>query len=361
MERDRTLRWIFVTGALLLLTACSMTTSPLHSYIKADQDCDALEIIAKGDTVNDRDQMGYTPLHLAAIKGNQSIAEALVKQGSDINARDFHGRTPFMLALRGGYVELSRYLLSQGTQLKSDYTLTNALFDAVAGGSREMTEYLLAHDFPVNTVNRMNTSALHIAVTKGDAGMVALLIRHGADVNLHDNDDWSALHFAGARRYREIVRTLLAAGAQPTPLKSDALSAYATGVVYEEAAVKKSRVLPGEAKPDYLTAADHFARAAVFYRELIVTSQRGIIAQHWKNAFAQALGDFSMSMQPGTPMPTASGGTVRLYTPVIVPQGSVTTLKGARTAYKIAEKDALAHAKRCRDAEAGLSATGGAR
>jgi ankyrin repeat protein len=354
MQKDRMLQWVIVTGTLLLLTACSMTTSPLHSYIKSDQDRNALELIAKGDTVNDRDQMGYTPLHLAAIKGNQSIAKALVKQGSHINARDFHGRTPFMLALREGHVELSRYLLSQGTQIKTNYTLTNALFDAVTGGNSEMAEYLLARDFTVNTVNRFNTSALHIAATKGDAGMVSRLIRHGADVNLRDNDGWSALHFAGARRHRKIVLILLLAGAQPTPLKSNALSAYATGVVYEEAASKNARVLPGEAKRDYLTAADHFAQAAVFYRDLIEGVQQDIMAVHWKNAFAQALGTYSMSIQPGTPMPTASGGTVRLYTPVIVPQGSATSLEAALIAYKVAEQDALAHAKRCRDAEAGL-------
>lgn len=354
MKRDRTLRWAIMIGMLLLLTACSMTTSPLHSYIKSDQDRNALELIAKGETVNDRDQMGYTPLHLAAIKGNQSIAKALVEQGSHINARDFHGRTPFMLALREGHVELSRYLLSQDTQLKTNYTLTNALFDAVTGGSKEMTEYLLAKNFPVNTVNRFNTSALHIAATKGDTGMIALLIRHGVDVNLRDNDGWSALHFAGARRYRETVRTLLAAGAQPTPLASDALSAYATGVIYQEVASKNARVLPAEAKRDYLTAADHFAQAAVFYRDLIEGVQEDIMAQHWKNAFAQALGTYSMSMQPGTPMPTASGGTVRLYTPVIVPQGSVNSLEAALNAYKIAEQDALAHEKRCRDAKAGM-------
>lgn len=354
MKRDRTLRWAIMTGMLLLLTACTMTTSPLHSYIKADQERDAFEIIAKGDTVNDRDRMGYTPLHLSAIKGNQSIAEALVKQGSDINARDFHGRTPFMLALREGHVELSRYLLSQGTQLNTNYTLTNALFDAVTGGSSEMTEYLLAHDFPVNTVNRFNTSALHIAVTKGDTGMIALLIRHGADVNLRDNNGWSALHFAGARRYREIVFTLLTAGAQPTPLTSDALSAYATGVVYEEAASKNARVLPGEAKRDYLTAADHFAQAAVLYRELSAGAQRRIVGQHAKNAFALALGIFAMAIQPGNPMPTASGGTVRLYTPVIVPQGSVGFLGAAKADYLTAERDALAGEKRCRDAAAGL-------
>jgi ankyrin repeat protein len=354
MQKDRVLQWFILTGTLLLLTACSMTTSPLHSYIKSDQDRDALELIAKGDTVNERDQMGYTPLHLAAIMGNQSIAEALVKKGSHINDRDFHGRTPFMLALREGHVDLAKYFLSQGAQLKTQYTLTNALFDAVTGGSKEMTEYLLAHAFPVTTVNRWNTSALHIAATKGDAGMVALLIRHGSDVNLHDNDGWSALHFAGAQQHREIVRTLLYAGARPTPLASDALSAYATGVVYEEGALKNSRVLPKEAKRDYLTAADHFAKAADFYRELIESTQKSIMEQHWKNAFALALGAFSMSMQPGNPMPTASGGTVRFYTPVIVPQGSVTSLKEALIAYKLAEKEAPALAKRCRNAEATL-------
>ncbi len=354
-----TTRLVFLASMLLQLVACSMTTSPLHSYIKSDQDQEALEMIGSGVAVNERDQMGYTPLHLAAIRGNQTIVEALLDQGADRNARDFYGRTPFMLALREGHVEMARFFLEKGVTLETNYTLTNALFDAVTGGSEELAENLIERGFAADTVNRFDTSALHIAATKGDAGMVDLLLRHGADVNTRDQDGWSALHFAGAGKHSGIVRTLLTAGAKPYSLKSDALSAYASGVVYEESAVlRREGALTAKAKADYGIAADHFGKAAELYDRLADGYQEKIEEQHAKNALALFWGSFAMAVQPGNPMPTASGGTVRLYTPVIVPQGSVNSFERAQVAYRQSSVDAAERANQCRDAAVQLESTG---
>lgn len=329
-----------------LLAACSMTTSPLHEMIRNGQEREALQAIAQHKMVNDRDQMGYTPLHIAAIRGDRAIAESLIKNGADLNARDFTGRTPFMLALREGRRDLARYFLSQGATLRTHYTLTNALFDAVTGNDQEMTEYLLQHGFSINTLNRNHTSALHIAAAKGDIGMVDYLIRRGADVSVRDNDGWSALHFAGARQYRNIVQRLLMAGAQPSELSSDALGAFSTGVVYEECA--KAAGPQCAAYGQYLRiAADHYAKSARFYGQLATEMQQQIEAQQAKNAFALALGAFAMAIQPGTSMPTASGGTVRLYQPVIVPMGGTAKLASGQADYVAAQQEAQAAEKRC--------------
>ncbi len=348
-----------VVVALVLLSACSMTPSPLHSYIRSDREDKALAMIAKDATVNDRDRMGDTPLHVAAATGKQTIVRALVEHEADINARDFHGRTPLMLALREGQVDLARYFLSLGAGLETGYTLTNALFDAVTGGSIEMTEYMLQHGFSVDTVNRANTSALHIAASRGNKEMTALLLQHGADTAIRDDNGWTALHFAGARQDRETVRILLDAGAEPTKLATDGLSAFATGVVYEEAALKAAASSPPVAKDHYLTAAEHFAEAAAFYKSYAGMTQERIEAQILKNIFALAGGALAMAIQPGTPFPSASGGTVRLYTPVIVPQGGVDSLGAAKAAYLAAEQSALEGEKRCRDAAARLERDGG--
>jgi ankyrin repeat protein len=348
-----TARFTFLATMLLQFAACSMTTSPLHSYIKSDQDQEALQMIGSGAAVNERDQMGYTPLHLAAIRGNQTIVEALLDQGADINARDFYGRTPFMLALREGHVEMARFFLESGVSLETNYTLTNPLFDAVTGGSEVMAEYLIERGIVADTNNRFGTTALHIAATKGDAEMISLLLRHGADVDTRDQNGWSALHFAGARKHSGVIRTLLKAGAHPYSLQSDALGAYASGVVFEESAVLgRDAGLTTKAKADYGIAADHFDKAAQLYDGLAAGYQKRIEEQHAKNALAFAFGAFAMAVQPGSPMPTASGGTVRLYTPVIVPQGSVNSMEMAQAAYRASSMDATERATQCRDAAA---------
>ena len=189
---------LLLVAASFLLDACSMTTSPLHSMIRDGRDQEAIQVIERHEMVNERDQMGYTPLHIAAIRGNRNIAESLLSNGAELNARDFHGRTAFMLSLRQGNKELTRYFLDQGAELHTNYTLTNALFDAITGQDVEMTEYLLQHGFSVNIMNRTQTTPIHIAAAKGDVDIIDLLIRQGANVNQLDDDGWNALLFAGA-------------------------------------------------------------------------------------------------------------------------------------------------------------------
>ncbi len=255
-------RLVMLVVAGFILNACSMTTSPLHSMIRDGRNQEAIKLIEQHKMVNERDQMGYTPLHVAAIRGNHDIAEALLKNGADLNTRDFHGRTPFMLALREGKKGLARFFLNHGAQLHTSYTLTNALFDAIAGNDLEMTEYLLQHGFSVNIMNRTHTTPLHIAAAKGDEEIIDLLIRQGGDVNQLDDDGWSALHFAAARSHRDSVRRLLDSGAQSVQLSDSALAAFATGVIYEEIALSRSNTT------EFLIAAEHFAKAAALYETL---------------------------------------------------------------------------------------------
>lgn len=334
---------LFVASSFLL-NACSMTTSPLHSMIRDNRDQEAIQVIERKEMVNDRDQMGYTPLHIAAIRGNLNLSKVLLKNGAELNARDFHGRTAFMLSVREGNKELSRYFLDQGAKLHTNYTLTNALFDAITGQDVEMTEYLLQHGFSVNIMNRTQTTPIHIAAAKGNVEIIDLLIGQGANVNQLDDDGWNALLFAGSQSHRDSVRRLLEAGARPVQLSDSALAAFATGVVYEESAHTSS------VKKEFLIAAEHYAKAAAFYESLANQVQEQIEAEHARNALAIALGAFAMAVQPGTPMPTASGGTVRLYQPVVVPIKGTTTLQSARAAYLASMEEALVSEQRCREA-----------
>ena len=43
---------------------------------------------AEPSLLNEKDEEGYTPLHLAVIAGNGDIVKFLIQQGADINAVD---------------------------------------------------------------------------------------------------------------------------------------------------------------------------------------------------------------------------------------------------------------------------------
>lgn len=74
--------------------------------------------LSKGCDVNERDEVGNTPLHCAAQYGKIDLAMILVEKGADINAKNAFGDTPLKLAENKGYITIIDYLKSKGAQEK---------------------------------------------------------------------------------------------------------------------------------------------------------------------------------------------------------------------------------------------------
>lgn len=60
---------------------------------------------------NARNVDNATPLHIAALKGLDLIAQALVKAKADVNARDKEGNTPLLLAIANGHPTIAKFLI----------------------------------------------------------------------------------------------------------------------------------------------------------------------------------------------------------------------------------------------------------
>jgi ankyrin repeat protein len=56
-------------------------------------------LLANGAVVEEKDEHGNTPLHLAASMGNTVIAELLLARGANVNAKTNHGETPLSCAM----------------------------------------------------------------------------------------------------------------------------------------------------------------------------------------------------------------------------------------------------------------------
>lgn len=56
-----------------------------------------------GAEINARNNLGQTPLHVAALQGNSNIVESLLKSGAALNSRD-NGETPLHVARKTGVV-----------------------------------------------------------------------------------------------------------------------------------------------------------------------------------------------------------------------------------------------------------------
>lgn len=74
----------------------------IHDAVRTGNSQKMMEIISKRpDRVNEKDDFGTTPLHIAVEKGNIPIIKQLIQKGAEVNAKDNDGRTPLdFLAMR---------------------------------------------------------------------------------------------------------------------------------------------------------------------------------------------------------------------------------------------------------------------
>src|SRR5699024_10668873 len=99
--------------------------------------------------LNTKDNVGRTPLSLAAWKGCQNVVELLLKRKStDVNSVDIeHGQTALSWAASMGHKEVVRLLVRHDptTSGIKDYGGRTPLSRAAAGGHTAVIDILLSH------------------------------------------------------------------------------------------------------------------------------------------------------------------------------------------------------------------------
>lgn len=84
----------------LVLTKNELGSTPLHIAATVSSPEMAKLLIAKGANINARDNNGATPLHMAAYTGKKTVVELLLNSGAPADARDNNGATPLDYADR---------------------------------------------------------------------------------------------------------------------------------------------------------------------------------------------------------------------------------------------------------------------
>lgn len=112
--------------ALLIKAGCVLNEkddnglSPLHVAVQRGLVEVAKVMIENGANVNDVDLQKQTPLHIAANNGNDVLAELLLSNHAELKILDNERRNPEMLARRGDHFQvlnvISRYMQSKDSE-----------------------------------------------------------------------------------------------------------------------------------------------------------------------------------------------------------------------------------------------------
>jgi ankyrin repeat protein len=126
----------------------------LHWIISLSKTPDIEEVrrlIKAGADLEVRTSDGWTPLHVAAMRGRTDAAKALIAAGADLEAKDNDDWTPLHDAAAFGHTEIAKALIQAGADLEAK--------------------------------NKVGWTPLHFAAARGKTEAAKALIGAGADVS----------------------------------------------------------------------------------------------------------------------------------------------------------------------------------
>jgi ankyrin repeat protein len=181
-----------VALSLALICAPFAFAGPIHDAARKG-DVKKVQALLAADPklVNDKDNQGDTPLHLAALHGQLEVAKVLIDAGANVNAKNNYG--PFTPGDLGNFLSSANHadpvslLSAKGVDTKdmqNGYTpLDLASF---AARYKPLVELLVAKGADVNAQASSGATPLFWAVVRQQKDELQFLIDHGANVNAAD-------------------------------------------------------------------------------------------------------------------------------------------------------------------------------
>lgn len=188
--------------------------TPLHIAALYGQSTIAELLIRKGARVDARDAEGRPPLYDAITVADRLMVELLIKEGADLKIRDARGRSPLHYAATAGYRDIAELLISHGAEVDAkDSGALTPLHLAASNGHVEVGELLIAKGADLQAENSQGRTPLLAAIVRDHWDMVRLLIAKGADANAKTPSGWTPLHCAAREGRLNMAELLLASGA----------------------------------------------------------------------------------------------------------------------------------------------------
>ncbi|XP_058525253.1 putative ankyrin repeat domain-containing protein 20A2 isoform X2 [Ochotona princeps] len=164
-------------------------------------------------TVDSRDKMNRTSLHLACASGHPQVVNLLVERNCMIDPTDKRNATPLIKATQCHEVECGSILLMHGADPNHmDDGGNTALHYAAYSENLDMAKQLLKYGADIEAKNKDGYTPLLVAMQEQREKMIEFLIMNKANVHAVDNMNRTTLMFAAQYRSPTILATLLQKG-----------------------------------------------------------------------------------------------------------------------------------------------------
>lgn len=163
-----------------------------------------------------RDNLGRTPLMMAAVHGHDETVGLLIQNQAEVNAIDLGGNSALHWAACGGHVNVARRLIKHHAKINArNFFGWTPLLQATARNRLDVASLLIDHGASLDTAADDGYTSLHKAAASGYVEILQLLLDNGADNTLKTRDGETPAMIA-ARNHLEDVASMLTTGQEST-------------------------------------------------------------------------------------------------------------------------------------------------
>lgn len=202
--------------ALCLMMSLAVTQSLAAPLIDAIGRGDLPGVVANAnaEAINEKDEMGSSPLHEAAYRGCADVTKFLIDKGAEVKVKNNAGLTPLHYAAmnyfsRHANLDIAVMLIEKGADVNAkDSSGNTPLHTPALNCNYEMVRLLIEKGADVNAKNDEGETALHVTSGNGSFECVNLLYDNGADVTAKTKEGKTAGDLARKNGHTELADAL---------------------------------------------------------------------------------------------------------------------------------------------------------
>ncbi|MFT4313966.1 MAG: ankyrin repeat domain-containing protein [Wolbachia pipientis] len=151
-------------------------------------------------------------LRVAAIRGNLQAVKDFIEQGGSIEAKDNNGWTPLHLTAVRNHIMVVKFLVNErkaniNARITSDGK--KPIHAAAKKGYKEIVEFFLSKGIGVDDADNDKWTSLHYAAAYNHLELCEFLLGQHANVEAKNKDDKTPLDLARERNHMEIISSLM--------------------------------------------------------------------------------------------------------------------------------------------------------